>query len=356
MRNKNEKLVKAKLILAILFIFMFLIMPCKIYSQSQNQTPQNPAQENEKSKVKAEEAFKRGVELFNQEKYVGALEEFRKSYALAPKPLVLYNIGICQYFLFQYESSIETFKKYLLEAKKIPPDKRKKVEELIKEMESKSAKVTIVTEPAEANVMIDGKISLTTPVKEPVILGPGEHKVEVKKDGYNSSIQSVVLTEGMTKTIEIRLEKILEEKGTETKGVAENAKGADLKKGVISVSSSSPDAFGSIDGGEKRKLPAEFEVTAGKHIVKVEAEGMIPEIKEISVSGGQEIFLDVSLKSKGKEAQKEGVEKGKPFYKSAWFWSVIGVVVAGGAGAGIYFGVSQRGGGGSNIILEVHPK
>ena len=332
---------------------------------ARSQTPPVVKQETDQKTKQAEESFKKGTELFNQEKYVGALEEFKKSYDLSPKTSVLYNIGICHYFLFQFGGAIEMLKKYLAEAKKADPEKRKKVEDLIKEMEGESSKLIVVTEPADATVVIDGKVVVATPMKDHVFLSPGEHVIEVKKEGYGAKSQSVMLTEGAVKKMEVTIDKLLPGKDAGVKTVTVKVEEAGSKEAIVAVICGDAGALASVDGGQKQKTPAEFRLAPGKHSVIVEAEGKVPKVKEVTAEAGQKVMLEVTLNAQaiavaGKEGPtaevpKKEKKKKKPFYKTAWFWSVIGVVVASGAGVGIYFGVTQ-GSGGPDPILEVHPK
>jgi hypothetical protein len=48
----------------------------------------------------------------------------------------------------------------------------------------------------------------------------------------------------------------------------------------------------------------------------------------------------------GKPGKPDKPSREKKFYQTWWFWTVVGVVVAGGAGTGIYFGIKGTGGGG----------
>jgi Tfp pilus assembly protein PilF len=54
---------------------------------------QPPAKPTHEATRDAGKHFQRGVALFNEADYAGALAEFKKAYELAPNPAVLYNIG-----------------------------------------------------------------------------------------------------------------------------------------------------------------------------------------------------------------------------------------------------------------------
>src|SRR4051812_23481825 len=60
--------------------------------------------------------FQRGVALFNEADYAGAIAEFRKAYEIAPNAAVLYNIGQTHFQLRSYAAALQAFEKYLAEA------------------------------------------------------------------------------------------------------------------------------------------------------------------------------------------------------------------------------------------------
>src|SRR5688572_20736629 len=59
--------------------------------------------------------FQRGVALFSEADYPGALVEFKRANEIAPNAAVLWNIGQTQYQLRNYAAALTTFEKYLNE-------------------------------------------------------------------------------------------------------------------------------------------------------------------------------------------------------------------------------------------------
>lgn len=292
------------------------------------------AQEQEKAQAKAK--FKKGIEYFKNENYASALVEFKNSYNLNAKSSVLFNIALCEKALFRYNDSIETFRKYMIEAKKISQQERKEIEGLIQEMEQLAAKLTVLTDPDGVEITIDGKIKIETPFKTPVLLGPGEHTVEARKEGYQSVSKSLVLPEGVKKEIQIKLKKL-------------------KKVSILTVISSDKDAGASVDHGEKKSLPADFKLQAGNHVLTVESPGMISEERDVTIGEGEKLVLDIGLKPvKSEKAKGEPEKAKKPAYKNPWLWSILAVVVAAGAGVGIYYGVAGTGGE-SRVVEEIYP-
>jgi len=86
-----------------------------------------------------------------------------------------------------------------------------------------------------------------------------------------------------------------------------------------------------LDGKSIGAVPIAEKVTPGVHKVKVTKAGYRPYVTTVTVSEGSSLDLPVRLVS------LHGPASESPIYKKWWFWTIIGVAVAGGAGTGIYF-------------------
>lgn len=88
-----------------------------------------------------------------------------------------------------------------------------------------------------------------------------------------------------------------------------------------------------LDGKLLGTVPLAREVEPGVHLVRVTKQGYKPYSTSVDVSGGSKIDLPVALEPVAGVQAKQGT----PVYKTWWFWTIVGVAVAGGAGTGIYF-------------------
>ncbi len=61
----------------------------------------------------AKRRFEEGKVEFDAKRFAPALELFKQSYAIAPYPALLFNIGRCQEELGLYTDAIDTFQRYL---------------------------------------------------------------------------------------------------------------------------------------------------------------------------------------------------------------------------------------------------
>jgi PEGA domain len=125
--------------------------------------------------------FQRGVTLYGETDYRGALVEFRRAYELAPNAAVLYNIGETEYQLRDYAGALTTFEKYLSESS-AGDGHRTEVEGSVRELKSRVGRITITTVPRGADVSIDDR-PLGKTFENPVIVGLGHIKVTATLPG-----------------------------------------------------------------------------------------------------------------------------------------------------------------------------
>ena len=126
--------------------------------------------------------FQRGVTLYGEADYRGALVEFKRAYDLAPNGAVLYNIGETEFQLRDYAGALTTFERYLVESG--PTDShRAEVETNVRELKSRVGQVTITTVPSGAEVSIDDRALGKTPLDGPVVVGIGHVKVSATMPG-----------------------------------------------------------------------------------------------------------------------------------------------------------------------------
>jgi hypothetical protein len=167
------------------------------------------AESAETDKQEAKKSFLVGVDFFAVENYSAALSAFLKSYEILPNPNVLFNIGMCQRALFDFAASIETLREYLeKKGESVPADEREQIDKILADMEGSVGRLQIIVSEEGAAVTIDSGKPELSPLAGPVILNPGEHVVEVEKEGFVGRKQTVTLKEGGKETLEIELEPV----------------------------------------------------------------------------------------------------------------------------------------------------
>jgi hypothetical protein len=127
------------------------------------------------SNVDAGTHFRRGVELYGEADYAGALVEFKRAYAIAPTSAALYNVGEAQFQLQDYAGALKAFRQFLRE---FGPTEghRADVEHDVDVLRTRVGHVSIKTVPVGADITIDDHSAGKTPIDEAVLVSVGHRK------------------------------------------------------------------------------------------------------------------------------------------------------------------------------------
>jgi tetratricopeptide (TPR) repeat protein len=129
--------------------------------------------------------FDRGVVLYGETDYAGALAEFRKAYALAPNPAVLFNVGQAEYQLRDYAGALVTFRRFLADASPSSPQ-RDDAEGNLDVLRTRVGRIGIGTVPPGADVTVDDQPAGKTPLAEHRLVSVGHRKVTASLAGRMS--------------------------------------------------------------------------------------------------------------------------------------------------------------------------
>ncbi|APR74796.1 TonB-dependent receptor [Minicystis rosea] len=128
--------------------------------------------------AEADKHFHRGVDLYKDNDYSGALVEFQRANEIMPSWQVLYNIGESHFQLQDYANALKTLTRYLNEGgKKVPAKRRKEVEKDIEKLKQRVATLKVGTSEPGATVTVDDIPVGTTPLAEPLIVSAGRRRV-----------------------------------------------------------------------------------------------------------------------------------------------------------------------------------
>jgi hypothetical protein len=162
---------RARSMAVILAALVCLSLPIRVGAQ-----PNNP------NVREAAKHFQRGVTLYSEADYRGALVEFQRAYGLAPNAAVLYNVGQTEFQLRDYAAALATFERFL--AGTGPTDgHRAEVEANVRELRSRVGELTIASIPPGAEISVDDRVVGRTPLEKPVIVGVGHLKVSATLAG-----------------------------------------------------------------------------------------------------------------------------------------------------------------------------
>jgi hypothetical protein len=155
------------------------------------------AEPTDAERAEARALFEQGVEALRQGAFPDALAAFEASWRLNPRPFVLYNAAMCRQELFDYPGAIAGFEEYLeVGANEEPAERLADARERIAELEQRVGRVALAIEPPGARVLVDGREVGTTPLAEPLRVGPGTHAIEVRLDGYAELRREVSVAQG----------------------------------------------------------------------------------------------------------------------------------------------------------------
>jgi hypothetical protein len=193
----------------------------------------SPAQKN----PLASQHFDKGVSLFNNEDYEGALVEFKAAYSAEPHYAVRYNIGVCLYKLHRYSEAQVEMSAFLEEGgKSVSGKKRTEIEGMLEELKSFVGFLDVDCNVAGAQLHIDDRSVATLPLEYSVALEVGEYRITVTADGYEDHTTKITVPGGDVVVLEVEL-------STEEKRADE----------------SSPQETGEVHGTDRKRLsPAIF--------------------------------------------------------------------------------------------------
>jgi tetratricopeptide (TPR) repeat protein len=131
-------------------------------------------------KEEARGRFQRGVELYRDGDYRGALIEFNRAYQTSPNFRLLFNVGQTCVELQDYACALRAFEKYLADGKnEAPADRRATAEAEVKRLQKLVGYIRIVVDQPGAEVLIDNVSIGKTPLAEAIMVGSGRRTVQV---------------------------------------------------------------------------------------------------------------------------------------------------------------------------------
>jgi hypothetical protein len=157
-------------------------------------------------KARARGHFSRGVQLYEDSDYGLALIEFERAYALVADYRVLYNIGQVAIQLGRYARATRAFEQYLKEGgTTVPPERVTEVNKDLEMLRTRTAFLQVTSNVPGAEVLLDDVHVADTPLREPLLVDAGEHRLVVRKPGFTSKPKQLALAGGDTVTMDVAL-------------------------------------------------------------------------------------------------------------------------------------------------------
>lgn len=226
------------------------------------------------TRSEAQERFSRAITLFEQRNYEGALAEFERVFQLTGRADLLFNIGRTHEALGRYPDAANAVEDYLRRSPALPPERRAEVEQILANVRRYIAYLRVNVDPAAAVLRVDGRVIDAARRAADIPVSPGRHVVETTLDGYRRDEQTVLVASGDHRAVQVALRPDASLTGT-------------LR---VEGAPSGGQVF--VDGSLVRPPAA---IPAGRHRVRVEAEGRSPWSGSLELGAGGTRTLRVDL-------------------------------------------------------------
>lgn len=278
----------------------------------------------------ARDEFVRGANLVKEADWAGALAAFEASARLKAHPVTTYNVGACLRAMGQYTRARKAFASALEESGKTPgldlsPGLAEETRRYVAELDKQLGTLDLVITPEEAQISVDGRplepasasqagargttlVAGTLPLgparpapkgRFRVLVDPGTHLVTLSRAGFADAVSKVTVVPGAT------LEKKLE---------------LDRLPAQIRVTSNRDGAQVLVNDADVGLTPVEISRPAGKYHVVVKKPGYLVFDTSTNADPGQSLAVTATLR-----------EDKPALTQRWWFWTGVGVLVAGAA-------------------------
>jgi hypothetical protein len=172
--------------------------------------------------LQARDLFKNGVELLRNGEFAPALDHFERAYEHWRNPKILLNIATTLRQLDRLPEAADTYELYLADPG-ADPAKSEEVRRALAEIDARLGRL-VIDAGAGAVVMLDGRrlererhrttkdlvrmlpLGEANPGRWRVRVTPGEHEVEVLREGFTSRTVRVTLSAGEERAVAVALD------------------------------------------------------------------------------------------------------------------------------------------------------
>jgi tetratricopeptide (TPR) repeat protein len=156
----------------------------------------------------ASDHYEAGLALYADGEFKRAAIEFDRAYELVPNYRALYNIGQVRIQLHDYARAFKALKAYLKEGgDKIDAERRKSVSDDLEMLATRTATLAVDCNEAGAEILVDGEPAGTTPLAEPLLLDTGDHRVTVRKEGFDAREELITLASRDSQNLRMEIQK-----------------------------------------------------------------------------------------------------------------------------------------------------
>jgi hypothetical protein len=254
----------------------------------------------------------RAKDLYEDQKFSGALVQFQKVYDKTKNARVLYNVGVSLKGMQRYARAIAVWEKQIRFADKLTAKDVGRAKRSIEALRPFVSTLELKTNVTGATLFISGDKIGETPFLEAVAIDVGEQKIQLRKKGYITAEKSVNVTAGTPARVKLELEPAKK-----------------LTKVSVGIDGA-PKATIFIDSIEMGPAPYDGTVPAGRHTFEARAAGFVTARQTSEVKFGKPINMVLTLT----ESHDEGKVKIITGFEDAVI-EIDGKVVGSGAWEGV---------------------
>lgn len=235
-----------------------------------------------------------GDEAMESGRAAEALAHYESAYALAPGPVLIYNIGRAKQALADYPGALAALERFRREAPASMKDRVPGLDELIDEVRGKVHFLTVRCDVEGATIRLRDRSVGACPTS--LVTNAGEAELEVTSEGTEAYRTVLRLEGGGTSAVDVALAPL-------------------VRPGRLAVLTMPKEARVQIDGAST--APGAFvSLTPGRHQVEVRADGFRPATRQVDVEPGRALRLQVELQREPR------------LYERPLTWIVAGGVIA----------------------------
>ncbi len=244
-----------------------------------------------------------GDKAMDSLRYADALTAYTESYALQPEPALLYNLGRTLEALDRLPEALEKLEAFRTSA---PPELLARVPGLkdrIAGIQKRISQLTIKVDVEGARILVRDAVVGKSPLDKPLALKAGKATVLIEAEGYFPYQTNVDLPGGGGYVVDAQLS-------------------SRAKVGRLVVQAPKTNVSVALDGHPLGQAPLETLATPGSHKILAKHPEHSDYATTVIIKAGEERTVMVTLGD-------------RPIYKRWWFWTAVGVAVAGGTAATI---------------------
>jgi hypothetical protein len=260
----------------------------------------------------ADDAKRRGDEAMIAIRYEEALAHYRRAYEQTKNPALLYNMGRAYEGLADFPNALDALDEFAVKASPELKARVPKLDELLNDVRRRVATMIVSSPVTGAEIRLGNKVVGTTTGPQTIVkVNAGPQPLTVWHKDYFPFERQVTLAPGKIETVDVVLASRLEE-------------------ALLRVTSPVTGAMVSVDGKQVGVVPAEAPMKPGQHRIALQRDGYNTADTSVVLSAGEKREVSVPMTVHETVADRW------------WFWTGLGVLVAGGITAGIIAATTEK--------------